>query len=178
MQPVKTLALWGVLAPCFALLLSSAAIAQSSPSDTTPAQNDAQYQAQQQQYQEQLQIYKANEKNCEEKAARYEAARDRYIAAHARYHRDLWPSRYEHDIVVYKTDLLGARVATSNGHVVGHVEELALAGGHVDALRVALDRDRGDVWIEAIDLRFDADEKLVVTDLDREDLYAMSHESF
>ncbi len=179
MKSVKTLVLWGALAPCFALVLPGAAFAQSTTSDSsTPAQNDAQYQAQQQAYQEQLQQYKANQKNYEERSERYYAARDRYIAAHARYHRGAWPSGYEHSIVVYRAELLGARVQTYNGDTIGIVEELALANGHVDALRVTLDNGRGDVWIESSDLRFDADKRVVATDLDRDDLYEMTRETF
>jgi multidrug efflux pump subunit AcrA (membrane-fusion protein) len=197
MQSVRTIALWGVVAPCFALALSGAALAQSSPAeqgqtqqlnqnvtnsnaavDAQTDQNNAQYQAQMQLYQQQLQQYKASRQNYEERSAHYYAARDRYLAAHARYHRDVWSPRFEHSIVVYKAELLGAPVQTSNGRIVGHVEELALSNGRVDAMRVELDRDRGDVWIESADLRFDANIRVVETDLDRHDLYEMTHESF
>jgi multidrug efflux pump subunit AcrA (membrane-fusion protein) len=197
MQSVRTIALWGVVAPCFALALSGEALAQSSPAeqgqtqqlnqnvtnsnaavDAQTDQNNAQYQAQMQLYQQQLQQYKASRQNYEERSAHYYAARDRYLAAHARYHRDVWSPRFEHSIVVYKAELLGAPVQTSNGRIVGHVEELALSNGRVDAMRVELDRDRGDVWIESADLRFDANIRVVETDLDRHDLYEMTHESF
>ena len=198
MQSLKTIALWGVLAPCFALVLSGAAFAQaSSPAeqvqtqqlnqnitdanaaaDTRNDQNNAVYQVQQDRYQEQLRLYRASQTNYEERAASYEAARDRYIAGHARYHRVSWPARYEQRLIVDTNNLLGARVHTSNGRTVGHVVEIALASGHVDALRVTLDNSRGDVWIEAADLRFDADKKVVVTNLDRRDLYVMTHETY
>ena len=202
MKSIKTLALLGASSLCFALVLLAAGPAASSEPDSTPAeqaatqqlnqnitdantaavaqsdQANAEYQAQQQLYQQQLQQYKASRQNYEERSARYYAARDRYISAHARYHRYGWPSRYEHSIVVYKAELLGARVETYNGRTVGHVEELALVNGHVDAMRVTLNRGRGDVWIESTDLRFNADEGVVKTDLDRHDLYEMTHESF
>jgi multidrug efflux pump subunit AcrA (membrane-fusion protein) len=198
MQSLKTIALWGVLAPCLALVLSSASFAQAStPSERAQTQQlnqnitdanaaavaqsdqaNADYQAQQQQYQEQLRQYKANRQNYEERSSRYYAARDRYVSSHARYHRYGWPARYEHSLVVYKAELLGARVQTYNGHTVGRVEELALANGHVDAVRVALDYDRGDVWIESADLRFDPNRRVVMTNLDRHDLYEMTHETY
>ena len=197
MPSIKTLVLWGVLAPCFVLVLSGASFSQpSTPAEqaqtqqlnqvtgtTTTAvtptdQANADYQAQMQQYQEQLRQYKANRQNYEERSARYYAARDRYLSAHARYHRYGWPSRYEHRLVVYRDELLGARVQTYNGHTVGRVEELALANGHVDALRVLLDYDRGDVWIESADLRYDPDKRVVMTNLDRHDLYEMTHETY
>jgi len=173
MRSIKTLALWGTLAPCLALVLSSAAVAQTpAPDATSPA-------AQQQQYQDQQQQYQIQERNYQEQATRYEAARDHYADARARYRRGAWPSRYEHSLVVDTSELMDARVQTANGHTVGHVEEIArTAGGHVDALRVSLDRGYGDAWIEAPDLRFDANEKLVMTNLSREDLRVMAHESY
>ena len=198
MQSLKTLALWGVLAPCFALVLSGVEFAQpSTPAEqaqtqqlnqdtgtTTTApvtptdQANADYQAQQQQYQEQLRQYKASRQNYEERSARYYAARDRYLSAHARFHRGAWPWNYENRLVVYRTDLLGARVENYRGNSIGRVEELALANGHVDALRVLLDYDRGDVWIESADLRYDGNRRVVMTNLDRQDLYEMTHETY
>jgi hypothetical protein len=197
MQSLKTLALWGVLAPCFVLVLSGASFSQpSTPAEqaqtqqlnqdtsttTTPVaptdQANADYQAQQQQYQQQLLQYKASRANYEERSVRYYAARDRYLSSHARYHRGLWPASYEHGIIVYRTELLGAPVHTYNGHTVGYVTELALANGHVDALRVTLDNGRGDVWIESADLRFDANRGVVMTNLDRQDLYVMTREIY
>jgi hypothetical protein len=146
--------------------------------DEQSDRDNAQYGAAQQRYQEQLREYRRRVRNYEEKAAHYEAARDRYIAAHARYHRAAWPRRYEHRRIVDTRDLLGARVHTYNGRSVGHVVEVAMASGRVDALRVTLDRGRGDVWIEAADLRFDSDRKVVMTNLDRRDLYEMSRDSY
>jgi hypothetical protein len=196
MSSFKALVVWGTLAPCFALVLSSAGFSQSSNSyPSTPAelaqtqqlnQNGigtnnvavAQNKVDNAKYQTQLAQYRARVKNYQEQAAGYEAARDRYVEQRAKYRRSNWPSRYEHNIIVDTNELLGASVHTSNGHVVGHVEEISLASGHVDALRVTLDRSRGNVWIESADLRFDADKKVVLTDLNRLDLYEMTHESY
>jgi len=202
MMSLKTFALSGASSLCFALALQASGPAAASEQDSSPAeqaqtqqlnqnitnantaadaqsaQNNARYQAQQDRYQEQLRRYKAGQANYEERAASYEAARDRYIAGHARYHRAAWPARYEQRLIVETNDLLGARVHTSNGRTVGHVAEIALASGRVDALRVTLDDGRGDVWIESADLRFNADKKVVMTDLDRHDLYEMIHETY
>jgi len=202
MMSVKTLALSGASPLCFALVLLAASPAAASGPDSSPAeqaqtqqlnqnitdantaadvqdaQNNALYQAQQDRYREQLRLYRASRANYEERSANYFAARDRYIAGHARYHRAAWPARYEHRLIVDTNDLLGARVHTSNGRTVGHVAEIALASGRVDALRVTLDHRRGDVWIESTDLRFDADKKVVMTNLDRRDLYEMTHETY
>jgi|SRR5579871_182529 len=203
MQSAKVRALLGGPCLCLALVLSSEAVAQSPNSrDSSPEekaqtqqlnqgitdsnaaatkqddQNNAQYQAEQQRYHEELQQYRTHVRNYEEKAAHYEAERGHYIAADARYHRAGWPSRYEHRLIVDTRDLLGARVRTYDGRTVGHVEEVALSSGHVDALRVALGPDRGDVWIELADLRFDSESRVVLTDLDRRDLYEMARETY
>ena len=150
----------------------------NSAADAKGSENQAAYQDQQTRYQEQLAVYKAAQKDYQERAATYLAARDRYIAGQARYHRLDWPARYEQRLIVDTSDLLGARVHTSNGRTVGHVAEIALLSGHVDALRVTLDNGRGDVWIQSSDLRFDADKKVVMTNLNRRDLYVMTRESY
>jgi len=197
MMPFKPLALAGA----FLVLLSVGPAVASQP-DSTPAEQsqtqqlnqgvsnanaaaDAQsteknavYQAQINRYQEQLKVYRANQANYQERAAAYLAARDRYIAAHARYHRVMWPAKYDTRLIVDTNDLLGSNVTTVHDDVVGHVVEIALVSGRVSALRVSLDNQPGDVWIESADLRFDADRKLVMTNLDRHDLYEMSHDSY
>ena len=202
MMSARTLALSGASSLCFALVLLTAGPAAASQPDSSPAEqsqtqqlnqnitnsntaadaqsaeNNAVYKAQEVRYQEQLSVYKAGQKNYVERAVNYEAARDRYVAGHARYHRVAWPARYDQRLIVDTDDLLGARVDSSSGHMVGHVSEIALASGRVDALRVTLDRSRGDVWIESADLRFDADKKVVMTNLDRADLYVMTRESY
>jgi len=194
MSSAKSLILWSALASCFVLISPDAAFAQttvlSSPAEKaqtqqinqniTDANNAAneQYRQNEARYQEQLLQYRASNRNYHEQAARYEAARERYAAQRARYRRGNWPANYQHSIIVETNALLGARVETSNGKSAGHVEEIALASGRVDALRVTLDRNKGDVWIDAADLRFDANKKLVLTDLDNLDLYEMTHETY
>jgi hypothetical protein len=202
MMSIKTIALSSAFPISFAVFLLAAAPALASQPGSSPAEKaqtqqlnqvitdsnaaaDAQsveknavYQGQQDRYQEQLRRYRAGQTNYEERAVRYEAARERYIAGHAQYQRTGWPVRYEQRLIVDTTDLLGARVNTANGYAVGHVVEIALAGSRVDALRVTLDSSRGDVWIESADLRFDADRKIVMTNLNRHDLYVMTRETY
>jgi len=186
MKPVRTLLLCGALAPCFALALSGAAVADSAAHAPWQlgqvAQNDNQnatYQERLQTYQEQQRLYQAQKQNYDAQASRYAAARDRYRDQRARYHRFGWPAHYEHSIIAEKGELLGAPVQTYRGHTVGHVEELALSpSGHVDAIRVTLNRNDRNVWIESADLRFDADARIVMTNLDRDDLYVMSNETY
>ena len=202
MMSIKTIALSSAFPVSFVVFLLAAAPALAAPQYSSPAEKaqtqqlnqvvtdsnaaaDAQsveknavYQAQQNRYQDQLRRYRAGQTNYEERAVRYEAARERYIAGHARYQRAGWPVRYEQRLIVDTTDLLGSRVHTANGQTVGHVVEIALAGGRVDALRVTLDSSRGDVWIESADLRFDADRRIVMTNLNRHDLYVMTRDTY
>lgn len=202
MMSVKTLALSGALPVSFAFFLLTTGPATASQPESSPAeqaqtqqlnqdisnanaaadaqsdQNNAAYEAQQARYQEQLAVYRAGQANYEERAAAYLAARDRYVAGHARYHRAAWPVRSDQRLIVDTNDLLGANVHTTNGYMIGHVVEIALASGRVDALRVTLENGRGDVWIESADLRFNADKRVVMTNLDRRDLYEMTHEAY
>lgn len=147
-------------------------------SDAQSAEKNAVYQAQVDRYREQLKAYRAGQADYQERAADYLAARDRYVAGHARYHRVSWPASASERLIVDTTDLLGADVHTSAGHTVGHVVEIALVDGQVNALRVQLDTKKNDVWIEATDLRFDADKKVVMTNLDRHDLDDMSRATY
>lgn len=198
MITLKTAAQRGLYPVSLAFLFLASAPSAVAQSDSTPAEKaqtdqlnhdvthanaavDAQsieqkavYTGQQTRYQEQLQLYRADKANYEERSGRYLAARDRYISAYAHYHRAGWPSRYQHRLIVDTSDLLGASVHNANGHSVGHVVEIALNAGQVDALRVTLDRDRGDVWIQSADLRFDASDKIVMTNLTTRDLVEMS----
>ena len=202
MKSARTLIRIGTLPVVFALcLLSVGSIAAAQP-DSSPAEKaqtqqlnqnitdanaaaDAQgteqnalYKAQQERYREQLRVYRAGQQNYEERAAAYLAARDRYISGHARYHRATWPLRFNQSLIVDTADLLGSYVHTVDGRTVGHVQEIALQDGRVSALRVTLEYDKGDVWIESADLRFNADKKVVMTNLDRHDLYVMTHETY
>lgn len=140
------------------------------------AQDNAQYQQQQQLYQQQQQEYQAAKQSYDSQAARYLAARDRYAAERARYQRGEWPKRYEKLAFVDTDALVGAPVETYSGTTVGHVVDLAKVGGRVDAVRVALDDGTSHVWVDRSDLKFDADDRLLVTDFARHDLYSMAAE--
>jgi len=154
-------------------------IAQTNAvADAKSAEKDAVYKAQVDRYQEQLKAYRVGQLNYKERAAAYLAARDRYIAAHARFHRASWPNSANQRLIVDTNDLLGADVHTASGNTVGHVVEIALIDGKVSALRVLLMTPNADVWIESPDLRFDSDKRVVMTNLDRRDLVEMSHYNY
>lgn len=140
-------------------------------------QNEQQQQ-QQQQYQQQQKQYQAAQQDYADQSARYEAERHRYAAERARYHREAWPARYENELIVSRAGLVDSHLLVDS-HDVGRVTDIATGpGGHVDAVRVTLNHDHGDVWIDAADLRFDPDNHVVVTDLSRHDLHEMARESF
>jgi hypothetical protein len=142
------------------------------------AQDRAQYQQQQQIYQQQQQAYQAQKAQYDAQASRYLAARDRYAAERARYRRGDWPKRYEKLTFVDTDALIGAPVETYSGAHVGYVDNLARNGGRIDAVRVALDGGTSRVWVDRGDLKFDTEDKLVVTDLARHDLISMAAEQY
>jgi len=142
------------------------------------AQSDSRYQQQQQLYQQQQQQYQAQKRHYESQASRYLAARDRYAAERARYRRGDWPERYEKLTFVDTDALMDAPVETYTGARVGHVEELARRDGHIDAVRVAMDGGTRHAWVDRGDLKFDTEDRLLVTDLARHDLYTMSNEQY
>jgi hypothetical protein len=151
---------------------------QAAGAAATAAQNNAQYQQQQQIYQQQQQTYQAQKEQYDAQAQRYLAARDRYAAERARYHRGDWPKRYEKLAFVETDAVIGAPVETYSGAHVGYVDDVARSTGRIDAVRVALDDGTSRVWVDRGDLKFDTEDKLLVTDLARHDLYSMATEQF
>jgi hypothetical protein len=138
--------------------------------------NDAQYQARQQQYQEQLQANQAQQQRYVDQTAQYENLRDHYADERRTYHRSVWPERYRDGILERDASLLGSRVEITNGDKVGTVEAVARTkAGHIEALRVNLDSGKV-VWIDQADVRFDRQDRIVMTNLDRTDLHAMADE--
>lgn len=189
MRVLKTTLLLGAILPFFAA--APAQDSEQTPEEqqqtqqlnedqaTQGSENNAVYEQQQEQYQEQQRRYQAEKQRYEEQAERYEAARDRYSEERARYHRYEWPSRYEHLTFVDSDEVIGAPVETYSGRDVGRVENIARSrSGRIDAVQVALDDGDSRVWIDRGDLKYDADDRLLVTDLARHDLYAMAREQY
>lgn len=142
------------------------------------AQTNIQYQQQLQLYQQQQQGYQARKQEYDNQAARYLAARDRYAAERARYHRGEWPERYEKLAFVDSQAVIGAPVETYSGTRVGRVDDIAWMNGQIDAVRVALDDGTNHAWVDRGDIKFDTEDKLLVTDLARHDLYSMAAEQY
>jgi hypothetical protein len=136
--------------------------------------NNAQYQAQQRQYQQQLQQSEAAQQQFNDQTAQYESLRDRYADERRAYRRAVWPGRYRDWIVARDARLMGSRVEIVNGDRVGTVEAVARTpAGKIEALRVGLDNGK-TVWIDEADIRFNRQDRIVMTNLDRGDLRRMA----
>lgn len=149
--------------------------AANAAADAQAGANNAQFQAQQQQYQGQLQQNQAQHAEYADKNARYNALRTRYSVERAAYHRAVWPGRYR-TWMVAATDanLIGGRVQLLSGSRVGTVTDTAHgANGDVSALLVRLDSDK-IVWIDTADVRYNRADGVVMTNLNRTDLYLMA----
>jgi multidrug efflux pump subunit AcrA (membrane-fusion protein) len=148
--------------------------AQVAANNAQAATNDAQYQAQQQQYQNQLQQNQAAQQDYNDRTRAYYDLRARYAAERAAYHRAVWPSRYSSWRLQSDARLVGSRVEIINGAHVGTVDYVVRTpSGHIDALAVTLDNGK-QVWIDENDIRFNRANGVVVTNLDRGDLYRMA----
>jgi len=136
------------------------------------------YEHQQKVYDQQQQQYANAKASYEDEAARYLAAKDRYAADRARYQRGEWPSRYERLTFLDSDQIVGAPVKTYTGESIGRAEGLARIDGRVQAVRVLLNDSTQHVWIDRADLRFDKNERLLVTDFAEHDLKTMARESY
>lgn len=142
---------------------------------------DAQAQAQQQQYQNQLQqnqaaqqSYQNAKANYANEIANYDAIRERYARERAAYVRGVWPARYARLMIVNAETVIGERVQLITGARVGTVIDVDLnASQRVSALLVRLDNDKL-VWIDSGDVRYHRADCVVMTSLDRRDLYHMA----
>jgi Skp family chaperone for outer membrane proteins len=150
--------------------------AQAAANNANAAANQVQYDQQKQQYQQQLQQNQTAQQNYEDRTRAYNGLRSRYAAERAAYHRGAWPDRFVTWHLQSDAGLIGSRVEIINGDHVGTVDSVARApGGRIEALYVTLDGGK-QVWIDEADVRFDTGAKVVMTNLDRNDLRAMSDE--
>jgi hypothetical protein len=154
----------------------AASRAQTAANDAQNSANQAQYDQQKQQYQQQLQQNQAAQQNYQDRTRAYYDLRSRYAAERAAYHRGVWPDRFRDWRLENDARLIGSRVEIINGDHVGTVDSVARApSGRIEALYVTLDGGK-QVWIDDADVRFDRAGGVVMTNLDRGDLRAMSDE--
>ncbi len=132
---------------------------------------DSQYQAEQQRYQEQRQKYEDQQENYQHRLAQYEFDR--------RHPRWWWRAHYFDASVsaFYRLpthDLIGREVAERDGLTIGHISDIErYPGGHVERIEVTLPSDRV-AWIDAANLRYDAADGIMFTDVPADELYDRS----
>jgi hypothetical protein len=134
---------------------------------------DAQYNAQMQQYRDQRAQY-------EDQKAQYQDRMERY--AYDRSHpRDWWNVRYEHATLdglysLPRHDLIGKEVDERDGMRLGRIRDVEHASdGRVERVDVALNYERA-TWIDATDLRYDPDSRVVFTNVSADQIYDRSRE--
>jgi hypothetical protein len=133
-----------------------------------------QYQNQRSQYDGQVQNTRAQQAEYDAKSARYNAMRERYADERAAYRRAVWPSRYARWGLERDTRPVGSRVELINGRRVGTVTDTSYdRKGSITALQVRLDNQR-TVWIDVTDVRYNRADRVIMTNLDRNDLRRMA----
>jgi hypothetical protein len=148
----------------------------------TGAAVDAQNSAQQTQYQQQQEQYQRNQDHYQHQRAQYEHDIHHYDEARF-YFTDYphpFPYRYEganlrrlYLIAEPSQQLANAPVEGPDGQWVGRVRNVETGvDGRPSRVEVALNR-RVSVWVQPGDLRFDAEDHVVFTDLSRADLWDM-----
>lgn len=138
-------------------------------------QNQQQYQAQQAQYHQDMERYRAQHRRYMRDIHHYDEARFYFTDyPHA------YPYRYDdarlrrlYLIAEPSQQLYNAPVEGPNGEWVGRVRNVeAGVDGRPLHVEIALNH-RVSVWVNPGDLRFDADARIVFTDLTRADLWNM-----
>lgn len=148
--------------------------AQLDATNAKAAADNARYRAQQQQYQNQLQQNQNAQADYAARSRAYHDMRTRYARERAAYRRAVWPSRYSSWRLADDARLIGDRVEIISGQRVGTVDYVVRApGGRIEALAVRLDNGR-EVWIDEADVRFNRTNGVIVTNLDRGDIYRMA----
>ncbi len=148
--------------------------AQVNANQFEAANNNAQFRAQQQQYQGQLQQNQNAQADYAARTQAYYSMRDRYARERAAYRRGAWPDTYGTWRLQRDARLIGDRVEIIGGARVGTVDYVVRgSGGNIEALAVTLDNGK-QVWIDENDIRFNRNSSVIVTNLDRGDLYRMS----
>ncbi|MBN9588863.1 MAG: hypothetical protein J0G99_07630 [Alphaproteobacteria bacterium] len=159
-------------------------ISQSNAAaDAKAAEDNARYQRERANYAEQnaryheaMQRHDMQVREYHERRQAYETLRARYAAERAAYRRHEWPG---HHWVVLDRDIdpVGERVQLLSGARVGTVIDVSRSpGGRIEGLQVRLD-DGKRVWIDNSDIRYNRTDGILMTNLDRRDLWAMAGES-
>jgi hypothetical protein len=173
----KNVALGGAAIVALAGLISflpTAGFAQSDAAQQQYQQQQQQYQQQQGQYQDQQNQYNAQKRQYDHDVRHYDNARwnyNDYPTAFSYRYDDSPRLRRLYLIAEPSQQLANAPVEGPNGVWVGRVRNVETdVDGRPSRVEIALNR-RVSVWVSPGDLRFDADDKVVFTDLTREQLW-------
>jgi hypothetical protein len=157
---------------------NAAADAQAAQAEAQYRQQSSTYADQSARYQDALRRNQAQQRDYSVRREAYESLRDRYAAERAAYHRHEWPHYRDHRWAVLDRDseLMGERVQLISGARVGTVIDVSRSpGGRVQGLLVRLDGGK-HVWIDNADVRYNRTDGILMTNLDRHDLWAMADE--
>ncbi len=148
---------------------------QATPADGVAAaagntaNDDAQYQAQQQQYRENQEHYADQQDRYSQERTAYEHQRAAYDWQR-RHPATWWHYRYQNASLdaFYTLDrpaLMNVAVTDRDGFLVGHITDVVHSpSGRVARVLITLDHGRG-AWIEARNLRYFADDRMIMIDL-------------
>jgi hypothetical protein len=156
---------------------NAAADAKAAEDRARYEQERANYAEQNARYQDAMRRHAMQERDYRDRRQTYEALRARYAAERGAYRRHEWP---RHHWATLDRDVhpVGERIALVSGAHVGTVsDEIRNDAGRIEALEVRLDNG-GRVWIDASDIRYNREDGVLMTDLDRGDLRTMSEERF
>lgn len=120
--------------------------------------------------------------------AQYQADLERYRDRRAEYDYDRthpdtwWRERYEHATLQHfydipRAELIGLRVIGEDGYRIGLVRDVERHDdGRIARVKLVL-RNGDALWVPARDLRYDAEDRFVFTDLSIEQIYDMAPNS-
>lgn len=154
-----------------------------------PSSSRAQYDDQRAQYDQQRAQYEQNQQRYQDQQDRYRAQRHRYIHDLrrydlARYEWTDWPRVYVYEYSSHRVrplyliadpthQLFNAPVEGPSGRFVGKIRSVETGpDGRPARVEVALNR-MVSVWVRPGDLRYDPNNHVAFTDLDRDDLWNM-----
>jgi hypothetical protein len=133
-------------------------------------------------YREQLDQYQAQRDQYENEKGRYRDRLSQYYYDR-RHPSEWWRARYYSASLdgfyrLPRRDLLGREVAERDGLVVGRIVDVdRYPDGHIARVEVSLDGGRV-AWVDSANLRYDATDQVLFTDMPADDLYDRSRSAF
>lgn len=147
--------------------------AQNAQTQENNAAARAQYNIQQKQYQDQHDAWVAQQQDYADERAEYNETYHPRAWWHDHYERASLRSFYD----VPRRELVDLRVTAEDGRTVGFIRDIDRADdGHIARVQIQL-RDGERAWLPARNLRYDAEERIVFTDLTPGEVLAAARNS-